>query len=335
MSRVYGEELILYVPFLRSISAVAMLITLCWPTACMRKIQFILFILALILQPVVFFTFCDNLQGYNYYSSDDKYDRRRYKSNAISLAAMIFWPLFLLDIYFLTVLCNYMMLTEVRRLCTGNPDESKPAVTNDTEIVTLHRQAPNKKGEMYEVLAPMATDLGLPDQKVDEYVKVFEEHEVYTRKALHMLPEDEINNIIKDCKMRIPAEMAMKQLWRQDTEDPPPPRPAPQPPRPEVDPGQPTFKRTTTTIGKQKAVEYRYYSRLNLLRSEVVGDNAKNQVQVAWQLAFRYAQANKGDPKEAMNVNNAKKCLSDPAAREDYNNALDVYGLEDGRHKDP
>lgn len=95
------------------------------------------------------------------------------------------------------------------------------------------------------------------------------------------------------------------------------------------------MKPTTTTIGKQKALEYRYYSRLNLLRSDIVGDNAKNQVHVAWQLAYRYAQANKGDPQEAMNVNNAKKVLSDPKLREDYNNALDRYGLEDGRQKDP
>jgi len=131
--------------------------------------------------------------------------------------------------------------------------------------------------------------------------------------------------------MRIPARTAMLKLWRQGQAE----EPFQPPPRQVVVPDQPPVKPTTTTIGKQKALEYRYYSRLNLLRSDIVGDNAKNQVHVAWQLAYRYAQANKGDPQEAMNVNNAKKVLSDPKLREDYNNALDRYGLEDGRQKDP
>jgi len=50
-------------------------------------------------------------------------------------------------------------------------------------------QAPGQKSEIGQVLAPMTTELGLPDQKINEYTKVFERHEVYNQKALFMLSE--------------------------------------------------------------------------------------------------------------------------------------------------
>ena len=59
----------------------------------------------------------------------------------------------------------------------------------------------------------MATQLGLPAQKIDEYTQVFERHEVYTQKALYMLSETQLKGIASECGMKIPAEQYINNLW--------------------------------------------------------------------------------------------------------------------------
>jgi len=81
------------------------------------------------------------------------------------------------------------------------------------------QMAPNQafaqKSEIYQALKSMTTQLGLPEQKVDEYIKVFETHEVYNLEALRMLPEDDIRTIASECGMRKPAEQKLIELWSQ------------------------------------------------------------------------------------------------------------------------
>jgi len=75
--------------------------------------------------------------------------------------------------------------------------------------------SPGQRSEIYHVLTPMATQLGLPAQKLDEYTVVFERHEVYTQKALYMLSEIQLKAIASECGMKIPAEQYMVNLWSQ------------------------------------------------------------------------------------------------------------------------
>ena len=51
--------------------------------------------------------------------------------------------------------------------------------------------------------------------------------------------------------------------------------------------------------------------------------------------AYKYSRVEAGgSEQDATYVNNAKKCLSSKKDREEYNAALEVYGLKDGLQKD-
>jgi len=92
----------------------------------------------------------------------------------------------------------------------------------------------------------------------------------------------------------------------------------------------------TTKITKDQAVEYRFYGRLNLLKSEVTGNNGHKLIMQAWKVAMKLTHPDAGgSPQDAKFVNMAKEFLTDPVRREDYNNALEVHGLNDGQQKDP
>ena len=73
-----------------------------------------------------------------------------------------------------------------------------------------------------------------------------------------------------------------------------------------------------------------YYTRLNLLRSEVTGGSESDKrVKGAWATAFKLAEKAKS-PQEQMLMNKAKDCLLDQEARLDYNLALNTYLIDDG-----
>jgi len=61
------------------------------------------------------------------------------------------------------------------------------------------------QSEIYQVLAPMTLQLGLPNEKIYEYGQVFERHEIHNQKALFMLSETDLTSITSECAMGIPA----------------------------------------------------------------------------------------------------------------------------------
>ena len=81
----------------------------------------------------------------------------------------------------------------------------------------------------------------------------------------------------------------------------------------------------------------RYYAVLNLLKSEIDGSTeAGKKVQKAYRLLMTHAHADKGGSNEwAAQVNAAKQCLLDPKNRQEYNEALERFGLSDGQKLDP
>lgn len=54
---------------------------------------------------------------------------------------------------------------------------------------------PEERSEIFQVFLQMKTDLGIPVKKIEEFAKVFEENEVYTKKGLFMLSEEQVNDI--------------------------------------------------------------------------------------------------------------------------------------------
>ena len=60
----------------------------------------------------------------------------------------------------------------------------------------------------------MKADLGIPVKKVEEFAKVFEENEVYTKKGLFMLSEEQVKAIAQKCNMGIPSQQSLIKIWR-------------------------------------------------------------------------------------------------------------------------
>ena len=91
--------------------------------------------------------------------------------------------------------------------------QTAESAQNDREMQAIQQQhvaasqATAEQSEIYQALESMTTELGLPAHKINEYIQVFETHEVYTLKALRMLPEDEIDTIASECGMKIPAKL--------------------------------------------------------------------------------------------------------------------------------
>ena len=81
----------------------------------------------------------------------------------------------------------------------------------------------------------------------------------------------------------------------------------------------------------------RYYAALNLLRAAVDGSDASDKkVNKAFRVVMTHAHKDRGGSNEwSAQVNAAKTCLVDVKAREQYNAALDRFGLPDGKQLVP
>ena len=81
----------------------------------------------------------------------------------------------------------------------------------------------------------------------------------------------------------------------------------------------------------------KYYAVLNLLKSEINGsDESIKKVQKAYRVIMTHAHKDKGGSNEwAAQVNAAKQCLMDSKSRQEYNEALERFGLTDGQKLDP
>ena len=73
--------------------------------------------------------------------------------------------------------------------------------------------APKQRSEIFHVLAQITAQLAMPPQKAEDYAKVFETHEIYSKSALAMLPEDELKSIASECKMGTPAQQCLIKIW--------------------------------------------------------------------------------------------------------------------------
>ena len=76
----------------------------------------------------------------------------------------------------------------------------------------------------------------------------------------------------------------------------------------------------------------RYYTALNLLKSEIDGSDSANQkIKDSFKQVMTHAHRDKGGSDAwSSQVLAAKKCLSDSSARESYNAALEKFGISDG-----
>ena len=146
--------------------------------------------------------------------------------------------------------------------------------------------------EIYQALGEIAEQTGLPPSKTKAYVEVFEQHEIYCKSALFLHTREELDSIARECRMGAGTKALLVKLWMsgQNGQQPdqthdmqpmsqnPPEVVSTLPPgAPEVPealpPGIPINK--STKVEQAKLV--RAYTRLNLTKDELKGDEESKQ----------------------------------------------------------
>lgn len=60
----------------------------------------------------------------------------------------------------------------------------------------------------------MTEELGVPPSKIKAYVDVLEQHDVFSKKGLFLLTQEELDSIAKECKMGAPTKAVFVRLWK-------------------------------------------------------------------------------------------------------------------------
>ena len=118
----------------------------------------------------------------------------------------------------------------------------------------------------------MTAQSGLPSSKVKTYVEVLEKYDIFNKHALYLLKQEEVDSIAKECGMGPPTKAQFVKLWmsgqsRQDIElasRPPGSR--------EVIEALPPGAQDIKLAKAEEAKKVRAYTRLNLTKDEVTGD---------------------------------------------------------------
>ena len=172
----------------------------------------------------------------------------------------------------------------------------------------------------------MTEELGIRPEKIRAYVEVLDDHDVCSKKALFLLTKEELDSIAKECKMGAPTKAKFVKLWKSGQNYDQPEVKSPQPPStpdisalppgaPEVIEALPPGAQLNKSMKEEQARLVFAYTRLNLKKDEVTGDEkSKKRVQAAWATEIKQAVL-EGQDDEKKYINQARDILIDETKR--------------------
>ena len=156
--------------------------------------------------------------------------------------------------------------------------------------------------EIYQALADMTEEFGVRPEKIRAYVEVLEKYDVNTKNALFFLKKEELDMIATECCMGPPTKAKFEKLWvsgqnRQQPELHTSRQPGSHEDVEALALGSPDFiealppgVQPNKSMKEEQAKLVRAYTRLNLTKDEVTGDEeSKKKVQAAWAAGIKQA----------------------------------------------